>query len=76
MKAMKAMGRTAKSGLGTQSHPGIQARVVALKWSGEDSLQFCLGNRTDMKHLQNVLIWGTLEGLSGDALPEKLSKVI
>lgn len=59
-----------------EEHGGVQARVVALKWSEEDSLKFCLGHRTDMKHLQNVIIWGNLEGLLGDALLEKPSKVI
>lgn len=37
---------------------GVQARMVSLKWSEEDSLKICLGDRTDMKHLQNVIIWG------------------
>lgn len=54
-----------------EEHGGVQARVVALKWSEEDSLKFCLGHRTDMKHLQNVIIWGNLEGLLGDALLRK-----
>ena len=46
------MGQT-RVGLGPsltlQEGGGAQARVVALKWSEEDSLKICLGDRTDMK---------------------------
>ena len=50
--------------------------MVALKWSEEDSLKICLGDSTDMKYLQNVIIRGNLEGLGDDALLEKLTRVI
>lgn len=60
------MGQT-RVGLGPsltlQEGGGAQARVVALKWSEEDSLKICLGDRTDMKYLQNVIIGGTWRDL-------------